>query len=125
MQKPKIPILIVMTSAFILFLTGFFFYRNYSRDYVVPMQFVSQNQSVARHPPRRSDSTKLNINTATAEELSELPGIGETLAKRIVAYRRQNGHFQEIDQLLNVDGIGPGKLKAILDMITTQEVTKP
>ena len=125
MQKPKIPVLIVMTSAFILFLTGFFFYRNYSRDSVLPVEAASQVQSVAKYPPRRADTALVNINTATVEELSSLPGIGETLAKRIVAYRRQNGPFQETDQLLNVDGIGSGKLKAILDMITTQEVTKP
>ena len=125
MQKPKIPVLIVMTSAFILFLTGFFFYRNYSRDSVLPVEAASQVQSVAKYPTRRTDTALVNINTATVEELSSLPGIGETLAKRIVAYRRQNGPFQETDQLLNVDGIGSGKLKAILDMITTQEVTKP
>ena len=125
MQKPKIPVLIVMTSVFILLLTGFFYYRNYSRDCIVPTESVSQKQADNKRSVRQTNEIKININTATAEELSTLPGIGEKLAKRIVAYRRKNGSFQEIGELLNVDGIGSGKLKAILDMITTQEVTKP
>ena len=61
----------------------------------------------------------LNINTATQEQLSELPGIGETLAARIVTYRNSNGSFRSVEQLLNVEGIGAGKLNTILDMITT------
>ena len=125
MQKPKIPVLIVMTSVFILLLTGFFYCRNYSRNCIVPTEAVSQKQTGNMRSVRQTTESKININTATAEELSTLPGIGEKLAKRIVAYRRKNGSFQEIDELLNVDGIGSGKLKAILDMITTQEVTKP
>ena len=121
MQKPKISILIVMTFLFVISLTGFFLYRNYYRAPVAPTAAAVKTSYVTE-----SDNTSLvNINPATLQELSTLPGIGETLAQRIIAYRLINGPFQEIDQLLNVDGIGSGKLKAILDMITTQEVTKP
>ena len=124
MQKPKISILIVMTSLFAVFLTGFFFYRNYSRDAVIPTVIESPYSSYVA-PSRPQTAPRININTATQEQLCTLPGIGETLAKRIVTYRRMNGPFQDVGELLNVDGIGSGKLKAILDMITTQEVTKP
>lgn len=55
----------------------------------------------------------LNLNTATATELEELPGIGPALAGRIVAYREQHGGFQKIDDLLDVPGIGPAKLDEI------------
>jgi len=48
-----------------------------------------------------------------------LPGIGETLAERIVVYRNTHGRFRSVEQLLNVEGIGTGKLEAILDYITT------
>ena len=55
----------------------------------------------------------VNINTASAERVSQLPGIGNLLAERIVAYREQHGSFDTIDQLLHVEGIGEGKLEAI------------
>ena len=47
----------------------------------------------------------ININQATTKELERLPGIGPKIAKRIVAYRKQNGLFQRIDDLVNVQGI--------------------
>jgi competence protein ComEA len=49
----------------------------------------------------------LNINTATAEELEALPGIGEAIASRIIAYREQNGNFTSMADLEAVEGIGP------------------
>lgn len=55
----------------------------------------------------------VNINTASVEKLSRLPGIGDMLAERIVAYRELHGPFDAIEQLLNVEGIGEGKLNAI------------
>lgn len=62
---------------------------------------------------------KVNINTATAEELSEaLDGIGITLAQRIVAYRDANGPFTDINQLQNVSGIGEKRFATIRDSIT-------
>lgn len=65
-----------------------------------------------------SQSGKLNINTANADQLSALPGIGDTLAARIVEYREENGPFQTIGQLINVPGIGQNKLTNIIDLIT-------
>ena len=53
-----------------------------------------------------SAEPRVNLNTATSEELVELPGIGETVAARIVAYRESNGSFQKIEELMNVKGIG-------------------
>lgn len=61
---------------------------------------------------------KININTATWEELTELDGIGEVLAKRIIAYREENGIFTKPEQLINVTGIGEKKLAAVIDDIT-------
>ena len=56
---------------------------------------------------------RLNINTASAADLTALPGIGEKKAAAIVAYREANGPFADTTQLLNVDGIGQGILKKI------------
>ncbi len=49
----------------------------------------------------------LNINQATAQELEQLPGVGPKLAERIVTYRKENGAFKQVDDLLAVKGIGP------------------
>ena len=55
----------------------------------------------------------LNINKANIEELVTLPGIGEKTAQNIIEYRKKNGGFRNIDQLLNVKGIGKSKLTKI------------
>lgn len=59
--------------------------------------------------PTLSDeqTAKVNINTATAEELDTLPGIGPAKAKAIIAFRQANGTFRSLEQLMEVKGIGP------------------
>lgn len=59
----------------------------------------------------------LELNTATAEELQALPGIGPIRAQNIVDYRAQNGPFQSPEELAAVEDIGPGTLDAVRDLI--------
>lgn len=64
-------------------------------------------------------SGKININTATSQELSEeLNGIGNSLAQRIVSYREKHGPFRSIEGIKNVEGIGDKKYEAIRNSIT-------
>lgn len=60
----------------------------------------------------------VNVNTATATELEELPGIGEVLAQRIVDHRTANGPFTSVDQLVDVSGIGDAILESIRELVT-------
>ena len=63
---------------------------------------------------------QINLNTATAEQLETLPGIGPDLAQRILDYRTDNGPFEHVDGLLHVKGIGEGKLAKLRDQITVE-----
>lgn len=64
-------------------------------------------------------SGKVNINTASMEELSKLDGIGESKAQAIIKYREENGNFKTIEDITNVSGIGSSVYEKIKDNITT------
>jgi comEA protein len=64
-----------------------------------------------------SDTTRININKADAEQLQVLPGIGPAYASRIVEWREENGRFETIDQLLEIRGIGPARLENIRPLV--------
>jgi competence protein ComEA len=60
----------------------------------------------------------VNINSATADQLDVLPGVGPATAAAIVAHRESHGPFQTVDQLGDVRGIGPAKLEALRGLVT-------
>lgn len=64
-----------------------------------------------------SGGEKININTASVGELTALPGIGEVIAERIIEYREESGIFLNIEEIMEVSGIGEGKFEAIKDLI--------
>ena len=72
-------------------------------------------------PPGGASSTSkaptVDLNSATAEQLEELPGIGPALAKTIVDHRTRHGRFRAVDDLLDVRGIGPAKLDGLRDLV--------
>ena len=77
-------------------------------------------ENVSSYTTQSSDSKIININTATVDELSTLSGIGKAIAERIVAYRMQNGKFENIEDIKNVTGIGDSKFNNIKDEITAK-----
>ena len=60
----------------------------------------------------------VNINRATARELARIPSISSQIAERVVAYRKQNGAFQRIDDLAKVKGIGPEVMERFKEYVT-------
>jgi competence protein ComEA len=69
-------------------------------------------------PFEQPQKTKININTASAEELQTLYGIGPVKAQAIIDYRNEKGFFHTVEELVNVPGIGPKTLEEIRDEIT-------
>ena len=105
---------IILTTVFTAVIFGVFTYRQHGGSSTVSLSQIQNttNTSVAFIDGR------ININTASAEELTTLPGIGEKLSQRIVAYRNEHGPFIHETDLKNVSGIGDAKLDAIIDYIT-------
>ena len=68
-----------------------------------------------------ADVKKININTASAEELAQLKGIGPSHAAKIVAYREKNGPFKMPQDLMQVSGIGQKTIEANQEFIIVEE----
>ena len=66
-----------------------------------------------------TDVGKVNINEASKEELMTLSGIGEAKADAIIRYRETNGHFQSIEEIMEIEGIKEGVFRKIEEKITT------
>jgi competence protein ComEA len=67
-----------------------------------------------------SPAAKVDLNTATAEQLDALPGVGPATAAKIVADRAANGPFRTVDDLMRVSGIGPAKFDALKDLVRAE-----
>jgi competence protein ComEA len=76
---------------------------------VSPSGVTVRGSAGRQEPP----AGKININTASAEQLESLPGVGPATARAIIEYRKQHGGFQSVDELIEVRGIGPKKLEQI------------
>ncbi len=72
---------------------------------------TTRNSTTSTASVKNAKAARVNINTADAEALTQLPGIGPKTAKSIIAYRKKNGKFKKAEDLLNVKGIGEKTLK--------------
>jgi competence protein ComEA len=66
------------------------------------------------------DAVKININTASAEELTQLQGIGPKYAAKIVEYREQNGPFAAPEDIIKIKGVGPATYEKNKEMIVVE-----
>ena len=83
-------------------------------DYTITPQKAAADVTPAEDPP-------VDLNTAGAEELDTLPGIGPVLAERIVALREERGGFSDLSELLDVEGIGTATLEEISPYLIVED----
>lgn len=83
-----------------------------------PITIRENPESPAPSAAASQQEGKVDLNTASAQELESLPGIGEKIAQAIVEYREEKGAFQTIRQVMEVEGVGEKTFEAIRDLIT-------
>lgn len=99
----------------------------YTKEEIANMKKVTNNEcicpeitsDVSINNQNETNTNLININTATLDELKNLPGIGESKAKAIIEYRSKVGNFKDINDIKNVSGIGENLYEQIKAFITT------
>ena len=84
---------------------------------VSPDSAAPRPSTSASRPVKDAPVSVINLNTATVQQLDALPGVGPVTAAAIVAWRDANGKFSSVDQLGEVDGIGPGRLEKLRPLV--------
>ena len=132
---------VILTVILSIFTIGFAAGRRPEREGVVLISSVSEKDTMSSADQSAAQSTSeskavsepeedtseqtpdtvqfpINLNTATAEELIAVPGIGEVTAGKILEYRAQIGRFESVDELLEVKGIGEKKLASMREYLS-------
>ncbi len=109
-------ILIGITGVFFCLLVGVFIGRNLTGAYV-PVEAIVNPENKEEIISTSPMDGKIDLNTATIQQLRLLPGVGEATAQKILAYREENGGFSSLEELMNVSGIGEKKFANMLPYI--------
>jgi comEA protein len=127
--------LLVLTLLFLLCSVGLYFLRTHYGERASYFIRAEGSQSLTEEereallalpalPEAPTAENPLNINTATQEELEQLPGVGAAIAGRIIAYREEHGAFTSKEDIMLVSGIGEG-IYGNIEAIITVEDTAP
>ena len=117
-KRPEAFLLAVGAAIFALTLVFMLYLEK--NPFPAQVYYVSDSEKAALVESGEAESVLININTADAETLTKLPGIGSVTAERIIAYRDENGNFSSVDELINVQGIGENILDTISPFIVVQ-----
>ena len=120
MKKLRVsPALLALCAAVLLFVGTFFL----GRASALGEARITVQRAAPASDALQIDSGegKLCLNTATREELLALPGVGEKTADRILSYRDTYGRFSAVEQLLDVEGIGPTLLEQLRGLVTVDQ----
>lgn len=111
---------VTLTAVLLALMAGWTLGKRHSREILRQAAPAPPSQALEAAPGPEEPEVEfpININTAPAEDLTALPGIGETRARSIVEWRRDHGRFQSVTDLLQVPGIGEATLEGLLDYIT-------
>ena len=116
--------LLILTVVFLFVISGVFWRagpKPSSADYTVTAERDALWVPPEAEAAPETEAGRVDLNTASAEELQTLPGIGEVLAARIIEYREQSGPFACPEELMAVKGIGESLFDAVSGRITTEE----
>lgn len=114
-MRKSLWLLFGITAVFLCVLLGVFIGRNFVSNYI-PLKSITDNSITDATEPIRNENG-LDLNTATLQQLTLLPGIGETLAQRILDYRAEHNGFSAVEELKQVSGIGDKKFNDILPYV--------
>ena len=126
MKKQRVPILVTITFVFAAFTAGLYLGRS-NQASPITVSIPPSLQTAPTEAPSTNETIPeetvgivfpIDINRADKEEFMALPGIGDVLAQRILAYREQEGPFESVEELLNVEGIGKKRMEDMLELIT-------
>lgn len=117
LKKPELALL-ALAAAAVFFTAGYFAGRGSAGDVNITVTRTQAPEAGPAETGTTEGEERVNINTAPRWALMSLPGVGEVLADRIVAYRTENGPFLAAEELMNVQGIGESLFDAISGLIT-------
>lgn len=107
----------VITFLSLSFLVGsgiLYYQKSHSPVELEVLPLEAETESLLR------EARLVNINEASLKELTRLPGIGPVLAQRILDYRKSYGPFKKLDDIRQVEGIGPKKFSQIRELLTLE-----
>ena len=81
---------------------------------------IDTHQLSASRTQRQSNQPCVNLNTATAEELMKLPGIGEVMSRRVIEYRERGGPFRRPQDVIIIEGFSERKYRAIAELVCVE-----
>ena len=119
MNRRERAVLLLVISAFLVGI-GISYYKRAELRHQAALNPIAvvQDASAGPLPDSAAAPTSVDLNRATPHQLDGLPGIGPTLAGRIIEYRQRRGGFHSVSELRNVSGIGEKRYSAMKDLVT-------